>query len=556
MRSLLQKRKRQGGSQLGVDIGSHSIKIVELRTTAKGIELMGSAISCIPANSSEMPALAAHLRQVLRDHGFTTNQAVVGVGGAEVAVRRLSLPAVPEDEVVGAIRWQAQRSFPFPIEDALITHHVLFESRSEGQTSLELLAAAASRKAVMEKVEILAEAGLNCVAVVAESQVLSHLWKSAGLTAEEEEAQAVLDLGASKTGIHVFQNGILQFSRDISTSGNILTETLSGVIGAGETQIEVDVTQAETLKHQFGIPSEGDQSSTTEGIALPTLAVRMRPVLERLETEVSRSLDYYDYHFRGNPVTRLLLIGGGSQLKGIETLFSEWFDMEVTFLDPLAAVLGEGKVASPKLPSGSRSVLAVATGLALPVPQQYNLLPADIRPDRTWKIRGQLAYAALGLLLLLPIAQYYWQAGNRIKSVQQAAAASKRQLDSYRDLLKEYERLQLRGSQLEAQLAALPQVDPHIVPLASALQIVSDSIPTNMALTGMDIEDEEEPGLMQLRMQGLVFGPEREAFSLLTGFMEKLKKTPTFQEVEIGSAVDSDIPAPATLSFEILAYVK
>jgi type IV pilus assembly protein PilM len=556
MRRLLQKLKRQTGSQLGIDIGSHSIKIVELRTTASGTELEGSAISHIPAEARETEPLAAHLRQVLRDHGFSTRQAVVAVGGSEVAVRRVSLPAVPEDEIVGAIRWQAQKSFPFPIEDALITFQVLFESKSEGQTSLEVLAVAATREAVMRKVDVLQEAGLNCVGVVAEPHILAHLWESVDLAEDEEGAQAIVDLGASKSGVHIFQNGILQFSRDISTSGSALTETISGVIGAGETQIEVDSARAEALKHEFGIPTEGDERATSEGIALPSLAVRMRPVLEKLETEVSRSLDYYSYQFRGDPVARLLLIGGGSQLKGIETSFSEWFDMEVMFLDPLAAVLGEGKVALPQLPASSRSALTVATGLALPVPQQYNLLPAEIRVTRGWKISGQMAYAALGLLLLLPLAQYYWQGENRIDAVQQAAAASKRQLDSYQDLLTEYERLQLRSSQLDAQLAALPEVAPHVVPLASAMQIVSNSIPANMALTGMEIRKQEEPGLMQLQMRGLVFGPEKEAFALLTGFMDKLKKTPTFQEVEIGSAVDRQIPAPATLSFEILAYIQ
>ena len=381
MRSLLQKLKRRTGSQLGIDIGSHSIKIVELRTTASGTELVNSAISRIPPQSNEMTELAAHLRQIIRSHGFATKEATVGVSGPEVAVRRLSLPAVPEEEIRGAIRWQAQNSFPFPIEEALITFQVLSESSSEGQTTLELLAAAATRKAVMDRVEVLWEAGLNCSGVMAEPHVLAHLWESTGFDEDEERAQAVVDLGASKTGVHVFHKGILQFSRDFSTSGNALTEALSGVIGAGETQIEVDIAKAEIFKHEYGIPSEGDQRASSEGIALPSLAIRMRPVLEKLETEISRSLDYYSYQFHGDPVSRLLLVGGGSQLKTIETSFAEWFDTEVAFLDPLAAVLGEGKTALAEPPTGSRSALAIATGLALPVPQEYNLQP--------WRLSGR-----------------------------------------------------------------------------------------------------------------------------------------------------------------------
>jgi type IV pilus assembly protein PilM len=556
MPSLLRKLKRSAGSHLGIDIGSHSIKVVELRTSARGSELTATAATPIPPDSREVKALAAQLRQLLRDQGITTNQAVVNVGGPGVAVRRLTIPVVPEAEIPGAIRWQAQKSFPFPLEDALVALQILSRSEGGGQDTLELLVVAATREAVLEKVAVLQQAGLNCLGVMGEAHAWAQTWQKGGVAGEEGQgAQAVVDLGAAKTDIHVFQGGILQFSREISTSANTLTETISGVIGGGESQVELNSAQAEALKHQYGIPAEGDQNITPEGIALSALGVRMRPVLEKLETEISRSLDYYRYQHEGEPITRLLLAGGGCQLKGIQSSFGEWFDLEVEYLDPLASLLGEGEGAVPNLPSTGRSVAGVATGLSLPVPPQFNLLPADLLEERKSKISAKVAYAALGLLLLAPLGQYVWQGEQKVEGIRQAAAAKRQQIDRYQSLMQEYQRLQQRSAELDTKLGQFPEMDTHSVPLAPAMKIISREIPDNITLTEINLQPEQEIR-PRLRLRGLIFGPEMDAFSELSGFMERLENGNVFSEIEVGNVAESEVQRPAVLDFEIFCVFQ
>lgn len=555
MERLVRKLKRSTTNHFGIDIGAHSLKVVELRTAAGQTELAGSAVTVIAPGSQEAPVIAAQLRRTLREHGMQGRQAVASVSGPQVAVRRLRLPAIPEDEIAGAIRWHAGKSFPFSVDEASVAFQVLSRSGSGSRAMVELLVVAVMREAVMQKVEILQQAGLDCVGVVAEPHAWAQLWERTDLSGDEHGAHVVVDLGGSQTGIHIFQGGALQFARYISTSGNALSESLMGVMSAEDRQVTVDAEQAERLKQRHGIPEAGDSSATAEGIPLSSIGVRMRPILEKLVTEISRSVDYYVNQFQGAPIIRLLLAGGGSQLKNIKTAFSEWFDMEVEFLDPLACVVGKGRALASQAAASSPAVLAVATGLSLPIAPQFNLLPVDFRKKGDWNISAKMAYAAMGLLFLLPLGQYVWQAEQQIRATREAAAAKNRELEGFQAVLGQYEQLQLRKSQLDTDLAALPQIDPHAVRLALALQTVSRSMPDDMALTALEVKEAEQQGLLQIRMRGLIFGSEKESFSLLTRFMEQLERTSVFQGVEIGRSVTGEIPSPANLDFEILGYI-
>jgi cell division ATPase FtsA len=304
---------------------------------------------------------------------------------------------------------------------------------------------------------------------------------------------------------------------------------LTGMIRAGDQEIELNTAQAEKLKREHGIPSVEDRGKTGEGIPLSQLAVRIRPVLEKLETEISRSFDYYAFQFQGETITRLLLTGGGAQLKGIETFFSDRFDIRVGFLDPLAPIVIEDSPVFSEVDAAKRMVLTVAIGLALPLTERFNLLPLDLQPHRKrWSVRAPVAYAILG------------------RAVKEKKSAFKQ----YEYIFKEHKRLQAENSQLDARLARLPSLDLRVPQMAAALRLISQKIPEDVALTNIDVEEKKE-GSLQVRLSGLVYGQKEEAFPTVTKFMEDLQKAPIFSNVQLGDAGDRKALKPAVLNFEI-----
>ena len=554
---ILGKLKGPRKSHLGIDIGSHTIKIVELRSTPRGMDLVHHATAPSPPGGFQVSVYGAQLKEMIQEARIKTKQAVVGLAGKGVAARRLSLPKIPEEEIQEAIRWQAGELFPFSLGDAMLAFQVLSRDESGGKTKQEVMVAAATRETVMEHVELIQEAGLELVGLMAEPHAIEQLWRNTSLGEGEEGAIAVLDLGARKTSIHIFHGGGLQFSRFVPTSGDAFTMALTGMIRAGEQEIELNTVQAETLKRQHGIPSVEDRGKTAEGIPLSQVAVRIRPVLEKLETEISRSFDYYAFQFQGETITRLLLAGGGAQLKGIESFFVERFDARVGFLDPLASILIQDSAVFAEIAATNRPLFNVAVGLALPLTERFNLLPADLQPHRKrWSLRAPVLYATLGLMFLLPLAQYAWQGERRISSLRQAIKVKKTAFEEYQSISREYEKLQAQKDQLDAKLAGLPSLNLRIPSVADALRVISQEIPEEIVLTSMDMRKSEGSGSLELQLQGLVYGKKAEAFPLVTKFMEQLEKAPVFSQVQLGGAGDEKAPPPASLAFEIGCTLK
>ncbi len=551
--NILGKLTGPAKKHLAIDIGNHTLKILELRSTARGIDIVHHAVAPTPPGGFQISVLAAQLKEMLQEHRIKTKQAVVGLAGKGIATRRLTLPNIPEEEIQEAVRWQAGELFPFSLGDAMLAFQILERDDSSAQAKQEVLAAAATRETVMEHIALLQEAGLEPVGLLAEPHALEQFWRTANLAGDEEGAIAVLDLGARKTSIHIFQGRELQFSRYVPTSGDAFTMALTGMIRAGDQEIELNTAQAEKLKREHGIPSVEDRGKTGEGIPLSQLAVRIRPVLEKLETEISRSFDYYAFQFQGETITRLLLTGGGAQLHGIEAFFADRFDVRVGFLDPLAPIVIEDSPVFSEVDAANRMVLTVAVGLALPLTERFNLLPLDLQPHRKrWSVRAPVAYAILGLLLLLPLGQYAYQSHRSVSTLRRAVTFKKSKFEQYQYIFREHDRLQAENSQLDARLARLPSLDLRVPQVAAALRLISQKIPEDVALTNIDVEE----GGREVRLSGLIYGRKEEAFPIVTKFMEDLQEAPIFSNVQLGGAGDEKAPKPAVLAFEIGCVLK
>jgi Tfp pilus assembly protein PilN len=273
-------------------------------------------------------------------------------------------------------------------------------------------------------------------------------------------------------------------------------------------------------------------------------------VLEKLETEISRSFDYYAFQFQGETITRLLLTGGGAQLKGIETFFADRFDVRVGFLDPLAPIVIEDSPVFSEVDAANRMVLTVAMGLALPLTERFNLLPLDLQPHRKrWSVRTPVAYAILGLLLLLPLGQYAYQSHRSVSTLRRAVTLKKSKFEQYQYIFKEHDRLQAENSQLDARLAKLPSLDLRVPQMTAALRLISQKIPKDVALTNIDVEEKGGVGGLEVRLSGLIYGRKEEAFPIVTKFTEDLDKEPIFSNVQLGDAGDGKAPEPAVLNF-------
>src|SRR4030042_3554968 len=362
---------------IGLDIGSHSIKLVGIKTTSKGPFLTCLGMKEIPPgkDKEDVNTFSEILRALVEEVGLKTKKVNLVVSGSGVQIKRISVPSLPKAELKEAVRWEIKNHLPFPVETAEIVFHILNEYVDDNVKRLDLMVVACPKQLIDRTLSIAERAGLQPVHLdVAPFALWNTLlvWNQL----KKEETVALIDLGAEKTGIYIFKDRILQFSREAAPAGADITRAIMEGMGS-EGEPEIIYERAEGLKQEMGIPLEPHQERTGEKSAfLSKISLFVRPVLERLSAEIGRSLDYYRTQFNEERIDRLLLTGGGANLRSIVSYLADELRLPIEHFNPLSDILFDPKRIETQLLNQIGSIFTVAVGVAFPEPKRIELLPA------------------------------------------------------------------------------------------------------------------------------------------------------------------------------------
>src|SRR3972149_3595380 len=244
---------------IGLDIGSHSIKLIGLKMTSKGPFLTCLGIKEIPPDSDkeDVNTFSEILKALVQEVGLTTKKVNLTVSGPGVQIQRISVPSLPKAELKEAVRWEMKNYLPFPVETAEIVFHVLKEYVDDNVKRLDLMVVACPKQLIDRTLSIAERAGLQPIHLDVGPFALWNtllVWNQL----RKEETVALIDLGAEKTGIYIFKDRILQFSREAAPAGADITRAIMDGIGS-EGKPELIYERAEGLKQEMGIPSETRQ---------------------------------------------------------------------------------------------------------------------------------------------------------------------------------------------------------------------------------------------------------------------------------------------------------
>jgi len=391
---------------IGLDIGSHSIKLVSLKMTSKGPFLTCMGMKEIPpgTDKEDVDKLSQILNALFKEVGLKTKKVRMTVSGSGVQIKRISIPSLPKAELKEAVRWEIKDHLPFPVETAQIDFHILNEYVEDNVKKLDLIVVACPRNLIDRTLSIAERAGLQPIHLDVASFALWNTL-SAWDRIKKEETVALIDMGAEKTGIYIFKDGILQFSREVTPGGADITRALmEGIGSAGEAQLIYE--RSEKIKQEIGIPSEPSQEGMSDKSAsLSKLSFLVRPVLERLAAEIGRSLDYYRSQFNEERIDRILLTGGGANLKNIVSYLANDLRLPVEHFNPLKKIFFDSKKIDAQLLDQVGSAFTIAVGLGFTEPKRIELLPAEepfLSKVQIWRLFPVLA-PLIALLIFLGI---------------------------------------------------------------------------------------------------------------------------------------------------------
>ena len=335
---------------IGLDIGSSSIKVVELREAKDGFKLQHLGISPLPPEAIVDGALmdSVTIIDTIRDLVTSTSKTrdvVTSVSGHSVIVKKITLPFMTETELEESIQWEAERHIPFDINDVNIDFQILGYG-SENPDLMEVILVAAKKDIINDYVSVIMEAGLNPVVMDIEAFALENML-GINYELEKDDIVAIANLGATVTNINILKDNLSAFTRDIFKGGNQITEEI-------QRQLHVDYEEAEKIK--VGQKGEGPSQSVVENV--------LRSASESLAVEIGNSLDFFQSSTTSQKISKLYVSGGGSKIKDFDIILQQQIGIPVEIANPFKRIEYNEKSFDPEYLREIGPVMAVGVGLA------------------------------------------------------------------------------------------------------------------------------------------------------------------------------------------------
>lgn len=333
---------------VGIDIGSKTIKIVELQKEGAGFNLAASGIVGYSGNTvdkmtdeKDFAALGAVIKKLHAEAGVGSKDVVISIPEQLVFTRTIKFPLLTDSEIASAVKWESEQYIPIPVNEAIIQHTILSRNEKSSPPEVIVLLVAAPRQVVERYVKVVESAGLTPVAVETELIALTRA------LAPADKTVLLVDLGANSTDIAIASQSMLSFSRSIPIAGEAFTRAVSQGLG-------ISAVQAEEYKKTYGL-----ESSQLEG----KIKGALDPVLRMVVDEIKKAVNYYQSEEKGESPNAIIISGGTSGMPQIISMFSSLLSMEVLVGNPFSKVAVEPETATKLAPYAP--LYAVAVGLAL-----------------------------------------------------------------------------------------------------------------------------------------------------------------------------------------------
>jgi type IV pilus assembly protein PilM len=338
---------------VGLDIGTSSVKALELKETSRGYQLVNFAVNPIQPQAvvdgaiMDANAIIESITQLFRDTKIRNRNVVMGISGHSVIVKKISLPEMSAEELEESIHWEAEQYIPFDIDDVSLDFEILETSSPTEEGKMDVILVAVKRDKIDEATSLVIQAGLTPVVVDLEAFALQNAYEI-NYEIEVGKNVALIDVGAGVMNINVIQEGVSVFTRDISVGGNQYTEAL-------QKELNVSYDQAESIK-------KGD---IVEGVDQAQVLPVIEAVSDNLAMEIQRSFDFFRATASEREIQKIVLSGGTARIRGLDEFISQRLGVPVIINNPFQNIKFSEKRFDPSYIMDIAPTAAVVVGLAL-----------------------------------------------------------------------------------------------------------------------------------------------------------------------------------------------
>jgi type IV pilus assembly protein PilM len=342
---------REGKNLVGVDIGSTSIKVVQLKESRKGPGLVRFGYAplqqqvIVDGQVMDAGAVVETLQRIFRDFKIRDRDVALSVSGQSVIIRKIAVPTMTDAELNEQIQWEAEQHIPFDIKDVQIDHQILRRRPDEGQ--MDVLLVAAKRDQIEDYAQLARTAKLRPVVCDIDAFTIQNLFEySRGF--DPSQTVALINVGASLSSLNIVSGGVSAFTREIANGGNVVTEEIQKVMG-------VPFDQAEAYKCGDG----------KDGIVPQQVTDVVEGASDAIAAEIQRSLDFFMATSGDTDIARIFVTGGSAYLGALARAIQNRSRVSVETWSPTEKIVVEAKEVDRALLDRHALQLSVALGLGL-----------------------------------------------------------------------------------------------------------------------------------------------------------------------------------------------
>ncbi|MGH2556310.1 MAG: type IV pilus assembly protein PilM [Actinomycetota bacterium] len=340
---------------VGLDIGTSAVRAAQVANGRGGSSLVAFGQVALPpgvvtdGEIRDPGPVSEAISQLWKRAKLRSKRAVIGVANQRVVVRQVDLPYMEEKEFRSSLRFVVADHIPMPVEAAELDYQILEDYMTEsGEHMMRVLLVAAATDMVEGFISAISAAGLEPMGVdLTPFAVARAVSPAARGEAGVAGAEAIVDVGAGVTNIIMHHNGEARFVRILLVGGDDTTSALADHLG-------VSFDEAEALKLDLGrgVGSLDAQRVLSERVGY-------------LVNEIRGSIDYYASTEDSEPVSSVVLTGGGSLTPGLGEELERAMDMPIRRAAPLSDMSVKKSGLTQEQVGQIEPVAAAAIGLAI-----------------------------------------------------------------------------------------------------------------------------------------------------------------------------------------------
>lgn len=337
---------------IGLDIGSSSIKMVEIDRTKKGVELQFAGCAPLPDGAvvdktlKKLDVVATAINAMTSSAKTRTKDVAMSLSGKSVIIKQVTMNSMTDAQLEKQIEMEAEPYIPFDIKDVRLDFYIMGD-RPEREGTMEVVLVAAKRDYMDEYTDLLKSVNLSPVVVDVDPFSLEVMYEFCYPNVQEEVV-ALINIGASTMNVNILKSGASQYTRDLPIGGDSITREIMRFF-------DVDYERAENIK----------RGAQMDGINPRNLRKIFQRSVDYFVSEIQKVLDFFATNVSYDPIQKIFLSGGAALTYDLAPTIEEELNIPVEIVDPFRSLKVDEKVFDLQYLGQMGASMAVAVGLAL-----------------------------------------------------------------------------------------------------------------------------------------------------------------------------------------------